>query len=501
ERHSPALQGTPMDRLIDEWREVHPDFVEHVEPLLLSSFTGIFEVGDLVERQGAWLRDITGFGEFALQEPRAATELRTGDLLVGRLYPVPGSLHVASGHSVWMRSPELSKALQADLNRLYGEGAKILRLSAPELETMFFHPTAPHRKAQRPTPTESTQEAKDAILEAREFLTLAGWSRERINEFFDALRRNPVDPAALAASPEDPVGQALELFAFETQVDLTEARRILTQASLATSRLQVGGEAPKEACDELTEETQAALARIAAARASGADMEPLIQELELSLGLPIGGEDEDPGQAPDFPGVVGAMVSEFQWDLERQGKGDAKRGARLQPFAEYCRTIGAFEDLSRREVLTFCCFWSQEQRLFHGDADTLETLDALEAFTHWAQEEHEMPLHDECAELLAKLATSLPRIVRLNRSLSPRSANDGDAGQLYTVAENPESNTSMVWLDRSGEPCTANLPEGLGAALEPGDLVRAQLDWEGPAKVFCAYPPEASELHRDSNAD
>ncbi len=164
ERHSPALVGTPMDRLLSEWRASHADLTERVEPLLQASFTGIFEVGDLVEKQGAWLRDITGFGEFALQDPQSASELHTGDLLVGRLFPVPGSLHMASGDATWIRSPDLSKALEVDLNRMYGEGAKILRLSAPDLEAMFFHPNAPHKKsASRTSDTKEGAQSESAI--------------------------------------------------------------------------------------------------------------------------------------------------------------------------------------------------------------------------------------------------------------------------------------------------------------------------------------------------
>ncbi|MDF1838382.1 MAG: hypothetical protein P1V35_10965 [Planctomycetota bacterium] len=496
ERHSPSLLGTPMDRLINAWREYHPEFTDHVEPLLQSSFTGIFEVGDLVENQGAWLRDITGFGEFALQEQAGAPALQTGDLLVGRLFSIPGSLHVASGSAVWLRSPDLSKALERDLNRLYGEGAKILRLAAPELESMFFHPAAPHKKAQRAQQENSATQSKAAIGEAQEFLTLAGWSSADIRTWFAAVEKAPLDPNALAAGPDDPVGQALEQFAFETKVDLSEARRILTQAWMAVHTEKNKPKQSGKSATPASAETQAAVDRFAAAQAVGGDMERHFQELEESLGLPVGSDDEDPGKAPDFPGVVGAMVAEFQWDQDRQGKGDATRVQRLQPFAEFNRSIAAFEDLGRREVLTFCCFWTLEQGLFSNGSEAKETVQALEQFTHWAQEEHEMSLFDECETLLGDLHSDLPRIVGINQRLPEQDAlATSETGQLFSIGEAESNHDPVVLLDRSGNRYTCHVPDVVRADLKVGDYLRADLDMEGNAQVYCIYPPQASELN------
>ncbi len=495
ERHSPALLGTPMDRLLEEWRGSHPDFTEHVEPLLQSSFTGIFEVGDLVQDQGAWLRDITGFGEFALQEQRGAPSLQTGDLLVGRLFPIPGSLHVASGSAVWLRSPDLSQALERDLNRLYGEGAKILRLAAPELEAMFFHRTSPHNKAERAQTEDSDKLARDSITEAQEFLTLAGWSSTDIRSWFDAIRKTPLDPKALSAGPDDPVGHALEQFAFETKVDLSEARRILTQAWMAVHHKPTAA-SNRPDTEQSSEEARAAVDRFAAAQAAGGDMELHFQELEKSLGLPTTNDDEDPGMAPDFPGVVGAMVAEFQWDLERQGKTNPGCIRHLEPFADYNRSVGAFEDLSRREVLTFCCFWTLEQGVFPGATEAQETVQALEQFTRWAQEEHEMPLFEECESLLAELRSDLPRIVELNKRLGKTEpSKDASTGQLFSVGEAEDNDGPIVLLDRGSQRYTCTVPDSIRSELKVGDHLRADLDLEGLAQVFCIYPPQASELN------
>ncbi len=495
ERHSATLMGTPMDRLLSEWRVSNPDLTEDVEPLLLSSFTGIFEVGDVVEKQGAWLRDITGFGEFALQDQESAGELRTGDLLVGRLYPVPGSLHMASGSATWIRSTDLSKALEQDLNRLYGEGAKILRLAAPDLEAMFFHPNAPHRDASQNEATKESAQSKSAITEAHEFLTLAGWDKGDIERLFTELKRKPLDPSALAATAGDPVGQALEQFAFHTQVDLAEARRILTQAWMAFGTKQTAPDAAAPVANKDSSETREALDRFAAAQASGGDMELHFQELEQSLGLPADPEQEDTEKSPDFPGVVGAMVAEFQWDLERQDKANTCWNDRLQPFAEYTRAIGAFEDLSRREVLSYCCFWTLEQDLLEGSGAAEETVQALEQFTLWAQEEHEMPLHEECKTLLGNLQSSLPRIVKLNALIADQPApNDNDAGQLFSVGETQDNGTTAL-IDRGGNQYTSILPDFLNSKVQSGDHVRANIDLQGQAQVFKIYPPEASELN------
>ncbi len=495
ERHSPTLVGTPFDRLLAEWRAAQPEHAEHVEPLLHSSFTGIFEVGDLVEKQGAWLRDITGFGEFALQDPDSAAELRTGDLLVGRLFPIPGSLHFASGYAIWIRSADLSEALERDLTRLYGEGAKILRLAAPDLEAMFFHPNAPHRGASQAKATKESAQSESAIAEAREFLILAGWDRGDIEQLFTELKRTPLDPNTLAATADDPVGQALEQFAFHTQVDLAEARRILTQAWMAFGKQPATPDAAAPAANKDSSETREAVDRFAAAQASGGDLEHNFQELEQSLGLPADAEQEDTEKSPDFPGVVGAMVAEFQWDLERQNKANPCWNDRLRPFAEYTRTIGAFEDLSRREVLSYCCFWTLEQDLLEGSGAAEETVQALEQFTLWAQEEHEMPLYEQCKALLGDLQSSLPRIVKLNALVSDQPApNASDSGQLFSVGETQDNGTTAL-IDRSGNQYTSLLPDPLKSQVQSGDHVRANIDLEGHAQVFKIYPPEASELN------
>lgn len=495
ERHSPALVGTPMDRLLAEWRASHEDFTEHVEPLFLSSFTGIFEVGDLVEKQGAWLRDITGFGEFALQDPESSGELRTGDLLIGRLYQVPGSLHVASGSATWMRSTDLSKALEQDLNRMYGEGAKILRLAAPDLEAMFFHPNAPHRGVGQREATKEGAQSESAIAEAREFLKLAGWDAGDVAHLFNELRRSPLDPSALAANESDPVGHALEQFAFNTKVDLGEARRILTQAWMAFGKSKATVDTTPVVLDEDASDTREAVDRFSSSQASGGDMELHFQELESSLGLPTEPEEEDTEQSPDFPGVVGAMVAEFQWDLERQNKANPRWNERLQSFAEYTRTIGAFEDLTRREVLSYCCFWTLEQGLLNEAKAAEETVQALEQFTLWAQEEHEMPLYDDCKALLGDLQSSLPRIVDINTLVADHpEPESGDSGQLFSVGETLDNGATAL-IDRGGNRYTSLLPESLKSKVQYGDHVRANIDLEGHAQIFKVYPPEASELN------
>jgi hypothetical protein len=105
ERHSPRLFGTPLERLLEEWRGAARDPEPELERALLQSITGVFEVSDVRRGEGAWLRDLTGFGEHPLGDPALAERLVLGDLLVGRLFPVEDGLFAASRAAGVFRSP------------------------------------------------------------------------------------------------------------------------------------------------------------------------------------------------------------------------------------------------------------------------------------------------------------------------------------------------------------------------------------------------------------
>ena len=501
ERHSPTLMGTPMDRLIDAWRSSHGELEEHVEPLLQASFTGIFEVGEVVPEQGAWLRDISGFGEYALRDPLCAVQMQAGDLLVGRLFPLAGSVHHASGHAVWFRSEELTQALMRDLGEARKSRRAIIRIGAPQLEMMFFAPELPTS-----IPKAKPVDREAALAKARTFLVQAGLPVDAIDQVFQSMSQNPMAQHQLTSMPGDPVGKTLELLAFETEADLTAARALLTTAwqafSLPAHRTADAhrpqskkGPAkkvhPKEEAEE-PDGPRAAVERFQAARSVGGDLELDFARLEEELGLAPDAPEVDDEPVPDFPGVVGAMVEEFRWDVGRKGVDIHQRA--LEPFAEFTRSIGLFEDLSRRDIVSFATFWVCEKNVFEDADQATETIEALEGFCRWAQEEHSLPLEADLTGLMQGLRENLPRISTLNRHWRNSNQGEEDPGQLFALKD-PSQPQKAALVDKEGNAYTAQLPAELCAQLKPGDHLRARIDLTGHAEILCLYPPEASELY------
>ncbi len=543
ERHSPALVGTPLERLIDAWRASSKGFQEHVEPLLQASFTGIFEVGEVIAQQGAWLRDVSGFGEYALADPKSSAQIQSGDLLVGRLFPLPGSLHLASGQAMWLRNPELTRALERDLSQARETRRSILRIDAVELERMFFSAEWGADSGGTSTATAQAPQAdpielaQRAVAKAEAYLQQAGWTPARTAAWLDALKARPWTPGQWTSTPDDPVGQALEALAFESAADLTEARQILTtawQALTATGGRTRGSantlspartptprkgssqpehqpaatQTPAKPNAERESDPEAdarreALERFDAARAAGGDLESQLAALESDLGIAPDAPEVDREIAPDFPGVVSAMVAEWRWDRDRQGL--PSLAGDLQPFEEFCQPIGRFESLSPRDVLSFACFWGLERRVWRDAQDAHACMQALSEFCAWASEEHGLELEGSVEATLRGLTANLPRAVELTTQWTepePASPRDEDPGQLLTVPEagweideGPEQ-ASTPWLDRQGQQVSLTLPVALLEQLAPGDAVRARLSLQGPAELLCFYPPEAHELER-----
>ncbi|MEM6672879.1 MAG: hypothetical protein AAF726_08535, partial [Planctomycetota bacterium] len=107
EHHSPSLRGSVAERLADRYEtrvaeiganeeDANLEALEQAFDSLRRSQTGIFEVEEIRRGEGAWLRDLTGFGSFALGDPKLSERIAAHDLLVGRLYPTGSGLNVAS---------------------------------------------------------------------------------------------------------------------------------------------------------------------------------------------------------------------------------------------------------------------------------------------------------------------------------------------------------------------------------------------------------------------
>ena len=162
-------------------------------------------------------------------------------------------------------------------------------------------------------------------------------------------------------------------------------------------------------------------------------MQELLDALERDLELDDSGylvrraseavDDDELAPAPDFPGVVGAMVDEFLWEVEREeGSQRANRYACLRSFGRFGERIGVFEELSSDDLLRYATFWILEERALASPAEAERLIEALCAFCTWTEEAHEMTLARDFAPTLDSLARSLPTRGRSQHQFGTRGA-------------------------------------------------------------------------------
>jgi hypothetical protein len=478
ERHSPALQGVPLELALHGGVGLEhelPD--EELLQALLTSFCGVFEVSDVRAGEGVWVRDLLAFGEHPLAEREGSRSLEVGDVLVGRLFPIGDGLHRISHAAGVFRNPGLAAALTADLERAREGRRGVVRLSQSELETMFW--------------AAKTGGVTDAelITRARTVLADAGLEPADVELVFAQLAAEPFSPQPAVLGAHDPIAHVLDALAFATDVDLEVARRALFDAWPVLARPTT--DTPQAPHEQL--EVEQAVAKFDRGRAEGRDLELLFSDLERDLALDAGDEPADDDLAPDFPGVVGAMVEEFLWETEREQGPEATGKLRvLARLSAFGAPIGVFEEISARELLSFAAVWLPEWGDLKGADDARATLAALRAFCAWTQERHEVPLRDAYESDLVALEDSLPRVAEANRHCAP--SDDVTMGDVYVVERS--SGGSAVVLDATGAPHEPAIAADLAGHLRPGDHLRASLGTDGRFAVYRCYPPECAALQQ-----
>jgi len=457
ERPSPALGAIPL--IAFGAPGAQPELSPELRAALLGSLPGAFEVTSAGEADGAWVRDLFTQGELLLSTSDGAAPLAAGDLLVGRLFPLGDGTFVPSPAVSLYRNPELLAAVRADLAAMRQARRGVLRIQQLELEQLF-HAHAPAAATgagdERPDP--------GAALRA------IGIDEPEVNTILAGLR------AAASKGDGGAVTELLSQLAFDTPVDLERARAILLDAWHAERRTTEPS-APRA-------DARAALAAFDRGRVEGKDLELLFRELERDLGLEDDpGADDEAAGAPDFPGVVSAMVEEFLWDVEReQGAERARALAPLRKLGEYAHDIGVFEDLGRLRLLDFCARWLLEETEL-GAAELGAVLDALGEFCAWAEERHELPLAREFGTPLRALRQSVPRLAAARGALARATG-----GQLFVVAGIRGERVELRGPDGASleVPLAARLREHLRA----GDWLRLVGE---PRVVAAVYPAEIRE--------
>lgn len=491
ERHSPALFGVPIERWLERLRALPDAEPDGAEQALLDSFTGLFEATDVRAGEGAWLRDVAGFGSFALVEPEGAGELAPGDVIVGRLFPVGAGLHCLSQGAGWFRSPPVLEAVERDLARWRAErGRNVLRFSQRELERMFWSGGG------RPV-------AEDPRGAARAVLAAGGVDPARAESILAELGSSRLPSDNLTPGAGDRLGEILTELAFDTEVDLEAARRVLTlvwAGDPAPPRTSTSPSADSAPAASGSERRRAAVEAFARGRASGGDLESLLADLERDLGLDglEGGDEEeeaDDEPIPDFPGVVGALVTEFLWETGvEHGAARAERFGVLRHLGEYGARIGLAEGLTGLELVRFTTFWIPERRALASAAEAEALLDALESFAAWAEAAHDLPLARDFGPTLARLRESFARVVALNARLAQRPlAGDDEIGELVEVLETAGGGPARARDQRGTEHALAPEDSARLRELQPGDRLRAVAGDTG-LSVRSVYPPESAIL-------
>ena len=418
-----------------------------------------------------------------------------GDLIVGRIFPLgEGRYHASPGDGVF-RDPRIVAAIEQDLERLReGRSHAVMRLSQRELEGMFFGGLL-ELASQPPADGEPQAADEAAVAELESFLLGGGVEPSIVAAWLERMRLSPRDASGLVPESDALLTAILEVLAFETELDLDRARLLVLGAWPA---LQAAGEAARAERAEArasgeTVDVRTAMAEFDRDRAAGVDVETSFRELERKLGL-----DEEDGEgeapAPDFPGVVGAMVEEFLWEAKLEhGEERARELEGLRLFASYTQKLGVFENLGARDFLAFATFWLPESRELSEAGEAERIVGALEAFGAWALETHGVEaLESGLAESLASLRESLPRAVVANALLP---AAGETQGELFTFLGSLEDGGARV-RGLGDEDRRVVLDGALCRHLREGDLFRGYTSDEGDFVVACCYPPEAAELRK-----
>jgi hypothetical protein len=472
ERPSTALGATPVQAWQEAWRASTPTGGGELAASFLHSIPGAFEVTSLVPGEGLWVRDLFTLGEHPVIEARAMSSLEVGDLLVGRLFPAgAGSFLLSPSVSVF-RNPGLLAAVRADLEGMRAVRRGVLRVQQLELERIF-HGSGGGRDEARAT--------EEVAARAGAQLVELGLRPEAVAELVERVR------AAARASQGQVVTDILNGLAFETGVDLARVRLVLVELwdVVRQTHLARSAPAPELAAETSPSRTRTALAAFDRGRAEGKDLEQLFRDLERDLGIEGESGEEEPGEdegAPDFPGVIGAIVEEFLWEVERErGAEQARRWGVLRRLGDYGRDIGVFEEFGPTRLLDFSTRWLLDESGIRHSEEVEALMEALASFCQWCEERHDLPLWRQFGSTLDSLRRSVPRLLLLRQ--------DGPAGGIGPFHVMHVGEQQALVTDGEGREREVQLNPHQAAHLRDGDLVRLVIE-EGKATLASAYPRE-----------
>lgn len=422
ERESEALGAIPI---------TIPPYIKDAEDLE-GSLVGLFlieSVGDTVA--------ITDMQFGTVIELEEQGTLQVGDLLVGRLYPVSGERWAPSAATPALRpGRELAHAFIRDLKGL-GIDRRLLQIELEHLllrkhcdtSTSFISPSAEEQALQE------LVEAPDTPLEHLEAdleqLLLKASAPHSATDLSQQL--------AAAAGPGMVVGPLLDQLAFDTDVDLDRARRVLLEIWNAHHAGQVRSTEEASSSSGPPGETlgESLVRKLDEGLGDQEDVEEIFSEIEMMAGVEPEeeGEDEDERQtaivAEVFPsadedgdaGDLSPLITEFHWEA---GVEDAEHKA-LSTWVELQRNAAVpntdLQAIPAQDLMRFLLHVylrsPPQQRVQH----VRSAFEELRGFYEWAFTTQELDRREILGECKGALLDHLERLqdagVALSNDLAP----------------------------------------------------------------------------------
>lgn len=473
ERHSPHLLNRPAEALLTAWQDSGDDTLAKT---LLDSFCGLFEVLPTNDKGPVRAQDLSGLETYELVvDPNVILQ---GDLLVGRFYPVSEGVLIPSSACATYRNADLLQAVRRDIEGIREQRErKVFRIAQAELESMFF-------SGMRSGETLPEVPKEDAVQALRDWFGRGGLEAGMIEAVLADLREHAPAPDDLHPGSGDVVGHWLDQLAFSTELDLGESRSRLLAAWTALHRQDNAPEANVAKPASESPDVARAMAEFEQDCANGRGVTEALGDLERKLQLDDGSE-ESIGDAPDFPGVVAAMVEEFLWEEETEHGKDSVRGCEtLRLFGEYGHAIGVFEEIRRSDLLDFLTRWIPENNERCPSERASDLVRAMARFCTWSVEAQGALGLDNSSELLESLADSLPRVLSAN-------AQSEVGGELVRVDAIEGGRIEVTNVDANSEAESVQLASTTD--LRVGDYLRLE-NASDPGTKLRVYPPELQQL-------
>lgn len=502
ERESLALAAIPSEVLAEPGDD----------DALTGSVAGVYTI-ELVNGEQVEARDLQDDDTVELLVPEGA--LQPGDLMVGRIYgTMRGTWQPSAAVAIYRPGAVLAKAFQRDLERLELER----RLTQVEIEHLLLRQQTPdHELAAPDTPAAPTPpivksrqiEHIEADLET---VLSAGGVPGMTTQVSDAL--------AETERMGQVTGPLLEQLAFETDVDLERARRLLIelwnahhasepQEKMPERPATTTPSAPLQIAEIPGETLGERLARMLdEGLAQKRDVGELFRQIEAMAGI----EDEeeeadddalaDAGRAvvdatfgEDF-GDLSPLVTEYLWET---GQGGSEQETLLQLWVALQQNAALphtnLDDVTGQDLMRLLLHVYLRAPA-NGRADAVRTaFAAVNAFSLWAESTQELSLKSALASCQGTLLDQLERLQEIGVRLSSEARRGaGSPGLLHVedVAEfgfGVRGDETSHWIESTAE---------VAALLRQGDLLLAALVENGTEATFSgpvvALPADAESL-------